>query len=1449
MVANSSVPARTASNSDDTRSDFPIAGIGASAGGLEACLKLVEALPAVTGMAFILVQHLDPMHESLMVQLLSGHTPMIVREAKDGVTVERDRFYVMPPGGCLTVVGGVLRLALTQGRHGSRLPFDHLLQSLAADRGPAAAGVVLSGTGGDGSLGVKEIKAHQGFAIAQDPEEAGFDGMPRGAIATGVVDLILPVAKIAEALVAFAARRAGAAVFPVPGPLLPVRDWLPEIVAFLRANTAHDFTLYKDGTIRRRVERRVAIRIAGTGGMESYLEMLRRDPNEAELLAKDLLIHVTRFFRDRGVFEYMAAHVVPDLIAAQPPDGSIRVWIAGCSTGEETYSIAMLFREQMGAQNRDTKLQVFASDADADAVAEARIGRYPDAIAADVSPARLARFFVKEDGGYRISAELRAMVVFTVQDLLTDPPFSRIDLVSCRNLLIYLRPEAQAKVISLFHFALRKDGILLLGGSETAGEIDGRFEIVSKPERLYRRIGPIRWHEPASWAGAGRPPAVAPVTPVVSRQAMLAELCRQLVIDHHAPAAVLVNRKLECLHSLGPIDRFLRIAPGAFTHDLMAMAHQDLRAKLRFAIQQAIETNARAIVPGASSTWHGQTQSFNIDIDPVTNGGEALLLICFVDIPEPERGARERPAIAGDMNGAAALEQELEATRTELRVALRSLEISSDEQKSINEEALSAQEEYQSTNEELLTSKEELQALNEELTALNSQLQETLERQRTTSNDLQNILYSTDVATIFLDSDFNIRFFTPATRALFGIIPSDIGRPLADLKSLTADNALLADAKAVLQTLAPVDREINGQGGVWYVRRILPYRTQDDRVEGVVITFSDITERTQLADAMGVAQRDAEQANMAKSRFLAAASHDLRQPLQTLSLLRGVLAKKIRETRTGEALALVVRLGETADAMTSMLNTVLDINQIESGTVHADISDFRVSVLFQRLADDFTVIAEAQGLSLHVVPSALSIRSDPQLLEQMLRNLIANALKYTRQGKVLLGCRRHGDTVRIEVWDTGIGIPDDELQAIFGEYHQIGNVARERSHGLGLGLTIVKRLGTLLGHEVRVRSRLDRGSMFSVEVARSPADRADVPVADAPVPKATEAHRVASILVIEDDPEVRDSLEMVLTEDGHRVVAGADGSAALELVTRGTMRPDLILADYNLPDGMNGLEVTLKLRSHLRREVPIVILTGDIATGTMRDIAARGIAHLNKPVEPAGLLSIIQGLLPPAPPPVPVPVLAPRRAGAPTVFIVDDDDSVRAALREVLEEDGQAVESFASCEAFLEAWRPGGVACLVVDAYLPGMDGLELLRQLREAGHALPSIMITGSGDVSIAIQAMKAGVSDFIEKPVGHTELLACVARALEQGLDSNKRSSRHQDAAGQLAGLTQRQRQIMELVLIGHPSKNIAADLGISQRTVENHRASIMKKTGSKSLPALARLAIAASAADGVA
>jgi two-component system CheB/CheR fusion protein len=1549
--------------------DFPVVGLGASAGGLDAFRRFFDALPANCGMAFVLIQHLDPKHQSMMVDLLTGHTPMKVLQATDGMQLERDHAYLIPPGTYLAIEAGTLRLSKPLDRHGARMPFDFFLRSLAQECGERAICAILSGTGTDGSLGLKAVKEKGGLVIVQDPEEAAFDGMPRSAIMSGGADLVLTVAKIPQALVRYGRQtyvKAGRAHVRSPD---NVQEAFADIIDLLAAKTPHDFSLYKEGTLQRRIERRMAM--AGLESSARYLQVLREDSGERELLAKDLLINVTHFFRDPAAFDLLAETVIPELVRQQTLDRPLRVWVPGCSTGEEAYSIAMLFLDGIAAAKRNIKLQVFASDIDADCVAFARNGIYPESIEADVAPTRLARFFTKEDHNYQVVRELRETVVFTGQSLLADAPFSRLDLISCRNLLIYLSPEAQRKILALFHFALREGGVLFLGSSETVGGVSDRFEPISKKHRIYRHIGRSRPGEvefPPRARETGRSLTKGIAQQTAQRRPGFGELSQRTLLEVYAPASVLINDKHEGVYYFGSMDRYLKLASGEDTRDVLAMAREGLRAKLRSAIQRAKQDQARVTVTGAQVKRNGCSIGVSITVLPVESDGEGLLLVSFVDDLAPESRPVGPVELAAGASRIAQLEQELEATRADLQNAIRDLEIANEEQKAINEEAMSVNEEFQSTNEELETSKEELQSLNEELTALNSQLHETVEQQRATSNDLQNILVSTDVATLFLDADLNIRFFTPAAKSLFNVIASDVGRPLADLTRRFEDDDLLPDARAVLASHAPVRREVKADDGGWFIRGMLPYRSDDSGIEGVVITFSgisemkaaereieaarayldsiiatirqplvvldeelrvisasssfhrtfsvkaddligrhllaagdhldvpalreflasiqargttindheveielpglgrraflmsarvlreepaakrkilvaivDVTEVKREGKALEAAKSEAERANVGKSRFLAAASHDLRQPLQTISLLQGMLEKRVHDEAT---LRLVHRLDETVSTMSSMLDKLLDINQLEAGIVRPAIVDFPVLRLLEEMRTEFTYHTATSGLGWRVAPSSLTVRSDPRLLEQIIRNLLSNAVKYTTEGKILLGCRRRGDKLRIEVWDTGPGIPELELQAIFEEFHQLDNPARERSKGLGLGLAIVQRLADLLGHKINVRSRLGAGSVFTIEVplGRPEAANLSVPGQDE-IPESTPSR---TILIVEDDPAVLEMLQLLFDDEGHRTLVAADGHKALELAAQGSTVPNLVIADYNLPKGLNGLEIIARLQKQVQHAIPAIILTGDISTDSLREIAGHGCVHLNKPVRAKELTRLAQHLLakPRAAAPDSVQQLPLSLAGgqSSTVFVVDDDRTVREAMRDLLHENGYSVEIFADGPAFFEAYRPGREGCLLVDALMPGMSGVELIERLKAECHQLPAIMITGSGAVPMAVQAMKAGAVDFIEKPVRHEELLASVKRALDQTQDTAKLSACREKAALSVASLTTRQRQILDLVLAGYPSKNIAADLGISQRTVDNHRAAIMRKTGSKSLPALIRTALAA-------
>jgi two-component system CheB/CheR fusion protein len=1461
---------------------MPIIAIGASAGGLEAASRLFDAISraiaaagtdAETGAArladaaYLLVQHLDPTHHSLLAELLAEHTALTVVEASEGSAVLPGHVYIIPPGRYLSVGAGTLHLTAPQAPRGARMPFDFLLKSLADSCGQQTLGVVLSGTGADGSEGLQALAQAGGFVVVQDPDEAEYDGMPRNAIATGQVDRQVRLADMPQVF-AESWRQMREAVAPAPDPVetalfgtaatAPADDagsaTLTAILAVLKERTTHDFQQYKQGTIERRIERRMGLLAMKQGDLAGYLVRLREEPAECALLAKDLLINVTSFFRDPQVFETLETMLVPELLQKLPAGQPLRIWVAGCSTGEEAYSIGMICRDAMAAAKRGTKLQIFASDIDPDAIAVAREGLYPLEIGDNVPEERLARYFTREEGKYRISPTLRGDVVFTVQDVLSDPPFSRIDLVSCRNMLIYLNPAAQAKVIALFHFALREGGLLMLGSSETVGKSEGRFEVIAKAERFYRHIARSRPGEPGFPFSFGEPlPRLAAPSRDASqtRHSSLADICARAVLARHAPAAVLVNRQRQVLYSMGPTSRYLQLATGYASHDLLAMAAPALRRKLKLALDQAVGDQAvgdQAAGGPASGgrtrlTVDGATIWFRVVAERLTGENEDLLLVCFVEEPAGAAAsvAPHGPADAGRI---AELERELEAAQTELQVSIRNEETSSQEHKAINEEALSVNEEFQSTNEELLTSKEELQSLNEELIALNSQLQETLERQRLTSDDLQNVLYSTNIGTLFLDRDLQIRFYTPAVSALFHIIPGDVGRPLADLRSLAADDALLADAHQVVSGAASIEREVTAPGGICFLRRIFPYLTHDGRVEGVVITFADITERKAIENALEASRQEAERANAAKSRFLAAASHDLRQPLQSLTLLKELLVQAVEGEK---AQKLLVRFERTLGAISGMLNAMLDINQIEAGVVQPNRLVFPLTDMFERLGDEFGYIAQSRNLSLHVVPTSALVYSDPRLLEQIIRNLLGNAIKYTENGKILLGVRRCGDNLRIAVGDTGIGIAADQLQAIFEEFHQVGNEARERSRGLGLGLSIVQRLGQLLGHAIDVGSVPGRGSLFAVTVPMR-LGTASSPARFTPADHSArgEQQQRGKIVIVDDDPDILELLGQWLKADGYFVRAATDAAAALQLVAHGAILPEILLTDYNLPGGISGLELVGQMRALLRSDIPAIILTGDISTATLAKIAGEDCIQLSKPVNPDELARALERLSPTADWPS-APVADSASAAASVTYIIDDDPVIRTALCEVLDGHGRTAHAFASAEAFLAAYHPGGEGCLLVDAHLPGMSGIELLQALRARGDNLPVILITGDGDIGLAVAAMRAGACEFIEKPVGRADLLASITRAMAQSHDIRLVDAVHEGAAARVAELTARQREVMDLVLAGHPSKNIAADLGISQRTAENHRAAIMDRMGVKSLPELARLVVQAETGRG--
>jgi two-component system, chemotaxis family, CheB/CheR fusion protein len=973
----------------------PVVAVGASAGGLEPISQFLAAMPVDAGLAVVVIQHLDPTSKSMLPQLLARRSTLNVSLAKDGIALQPNQVYVIPPAVFLSLASGRLRFSPVQTGKGARMPIDVFLHSLAADRGRHGIGIIMSGTGTDGADGLKALKEAGGLVLVQDPNEAQQDGMPRYAMRTARPDYVLPVRDMPTVLTRYVTHNYVKARHPTPAmqetPTTTPSE-LVSLVEILKSSAGLDFSDHKTGTLQRRIERRMALN--GVARWPEYLALLRNSPAEPDALAKDLLINVTGFFRDHGAFTALA-ELMPELLSHHPPDQPLRIWVAGCSTGEEAYSLAILALEQIAAAHLRLELQIFATDVDEDALQIARAGVYPESIQADVAPDRLRQFFIRENGHCRVAQELRKVVIFSRHDVLHEPPFSRLDLVSCRNVLIYLLPEAQRQLLTLLHFALRAAGVLFLGAAESLGPVQALFEPLNEKFRLYRRSGDGRLARMGfSLSERARMDRLAP--PSVRSQPSLGELVQRTMLETYAPAAVVTNRQFAPLYFFGDTDRYLQIVAGEPSQDLLSMAREGLRPKLRDTIARALRGKRRIAAHGVWLKRESRTTAVTIEAQRLSNGQDDLVLVCFIDEPQVLRNdLRSRDGRQGDNTELAQLRQQLTDTRRELNRTILNLREANQELKVKNEEAMSLNEEFQSTNEELESSKEELQSLNEELTTVNTQLREALEQQQQASTDLSNLLNSSSVATIFLDAQLRIKIFNPRMQELFSLIDSDIGRPLADLLPKFADPTLLADATAAQSSGTPSEREIRAEQGGWYSRTVAPYRIVTGQIAGAVVTFADVT-RLKLAEIDSTAaqrfaeeaQAMAERANQGKSRFLAAASHDLRQPLQTIELLHSVLERRIADAESRTTLA---QLDDAVAHMTDLLDSLLDINRLESGEISPDITDFSVGPVLASACEEAAPVAASKGLELRVVPSSSVIRSDRRLLARMLSNLLSNA--------------------------------------------------------------------------------------------------------------------------------------------------------------------------------------------------------------------------------------------------------------------------------------------------------------------------------------------------------------------------------------------------------------------------------------------------------------------------
>jgi two-component system CheB/CheR fusion protein len=848
--------ARPAQASGSSAPPFLVAGVGASAGGLEAFSGLLRTIPAGTPLALIMVQHLARDQPSILPELLSHASALTVVPAADGCAIEPAHAYVIPPDRRMTVSDGHLRVRPDGTPRATRGTVDSLFWSLAAEYQERAIGVVLSGSAQDGSAGIREIKAAGGLTIAQQPEQAGVDGMPRAAIATGAVDVVLPVEQIAAELVRLAGHPFFSRPEGEPPELAPEILHMDQAFRLLRRSSGIDFSSYKLPTLKRRIEKRMALHHLSS--LADYVELLNRDAAELTNLQGDLLIHVTSFFREPESYQALAELVFPRLLAQQPREGGLRIWIPGCSTGEEVYSIAMVALEALGARADAIPLQIFGTDVSERAIERARGGVYGAGIAADVSAERLRRFFSRFDGGYRISKEVRERCVFARQDVTRDPPFSRLDLVVCRNVLIYLNQATQRKVLGIFHYALNPDGLLMLGGSETIGARADLFTLFAKKFQLYqKKIEGGRREPPAM---AARPPArlvqqtdgaPAPAQPRPGWDVQ--SDANRVLLERYAPPAVVVDAELRVVRARGKTSPYLEVPSGEMTTDLMKMVHPELRHPLRGLLREARADGKTAAKAGIRLDMDGRTRSINLQVDPLRNGAERHYLVLFEEAGRAKPPRAAKPSAPVEQTELSALQQELSDTRAQMQTIIDDLGAANEELQSANEEILSSNEEMQSTNEELDTAKEELQSTNEELATLNEELRGRNDELGAVNSDLSNLLASVQIPIVMVTRDLRIRRITPAAEKVLNIIPSDIGRPIGHLKPNFVCPDLESLIAQTIDTVSIRERQVEGTDGRTFALQIRPYQTLDNRIDGAVVILFDVSNAEESAAALGVA--------------------------------------------------------------------------------------------------------------------------------------------------------------------------------------------------------------------------------------------------------------------------------------------------------------------------------------------------------------------------------------------------------------------------------------------------------------------------------------------------------------------------------------------------------------------------------------------------------------------
>jgi two-component system CheB/CheR fusion protein len=1080
---------------ENNAAPFPVVGIGASAGGLRALENFFQSIPPAPGMAFVIITHLAPDRKSLLNEILARHTTLKVEIAQDNQLVERDKVYILPPGAILTIANGRLRLEPTDAIDHQRKPIDIFFSSLAQDQGEYAVGVVLSGSGADGVLGVKAIKEHGGVTLAQaiDATGPGFSGMPDSAIASGLVDFAIPVdamaSKLIENLGSFDAFEAllGRPRANDDGRVVDAAR--EAICALLFSQTGHDFSGYKTRTFMRRVQRRMQARQCEA--VENYIAYLRENPDEAGLLFRDLLINVTSFFRDKDAFAALEQTVIPRLFEEKGASNWVRVWAPGCATGEEAVSIAILLREHMAKLRVAPRVTIFATEVDEAALNAARAGRYPEALMEGVSPERRQRFFTADAGGYIVAKEVRDLCVFSAHDILRDPPFSRMDLISCRNLLIYFKAQAQAQMFPVFHYALRPHGFLFLGMSESIGRFTDLFAPLDKKHCLFqaRDTGlPTRMPLIASkW----RPASFGihlPRADSARSGSQLRQSVESRVLDQFAPPHVVVNDEGDIVFFSSRTGKWLEASPGAPTRQLLTMARKGLRLELRAALREAIETRRTVRRNLKVESEDGGAELISLIAEPLSDSiGDRRLFLVLFDEHGRAPGAEEVVAKAADSaDGAAAFEGELRETRDRLQSTIEEYETTLDELKSTNEELVSLNEEMQSSNEELESSKEELQSLNEELQTVNHELSDKVEELDRANSDLRNVFVSTQIATVFLDQNLVIRSFTPAASELFSIIPTDAGRPLTDLATKLAYPELQADIRKVLDTGTLMERRVctSGVEPLFYIARITPYSDTAGKISGVVATFVDISSLTRSEEYVRElhADRLSSMAEMASGL-----AHELNQPLSAIATYLKAIRRLLQLPPQERPASVDEALDHATDQIMRAGKIIRHLREFvangEPNMTHESLHNLIREVF------ELTIGGMKDGKIQMVL--ALNADKDGVLVDkveikQVLVNLILNAseaMAASPNREITIATSLvENEIIQIDVSDTGRGMSGLDKKDPFEPF------LTTKENGLGVGLSISRLIVEAHYGKIWARPNPAGGAVFSFTLPLAAAD-------------------------------------------------------------------------------------------------------------------------------------------------------------------------------------------------------------------------------------------------------------------------------------------------------------------------------------------------------------------------